>query len=81
MTKVKDPVPLEDRYGVIYKIGCICGDPYIGETGRSANARLKEHKAVCRLAKFETSAVAEHAWMDGHVIEWDQVQILDTAKD
>ena len=78
LTKVKDPVPLEDRHGVIYKISCLCGDSYIGETGRSANTRIREHKADCRLANFETSAVAKHAWMDGHIIEWDQVQ---TAKD
>ena len=27
------------------------------------------------------SAVAEHAWLDRHIIEWDQVEILDTVKD
>ena len=32
LTKVKDPVPLEERTGVVYKIGCICGNTYIGET-------------------------------------------------
>ena len=42
---------------------------------------MKEHKAACRLANFEKSAVAEHAWQDGHIIEWDQVTILDTASD
>ena len=81
LTKVKDPVPPEDRSGVIYKISCLCGDTYIGETERNANIRIKEHKAACRLAKFEKLAVAEHAWMDGHIIEWDQVEILDTSKD
>ena len=77
--KVKDPVLPEDREGVVYKIGCLCGDFYIGQTGRSTNTRIKEHKRACRLAKFESSAVAEHAWQDGHVIEWDQVEIVDTA--
>ena len=81
LTKVKDPVPLEDRPGAIYKISCLCGDSYIGETGRPTNTRVKEHKAACRLAHFEKSAVAEHAWQDGHIIEWDQVTILDTASD
>ena len=69
----------EDREGVVYKIGCLCGDFYIGQTGRSTNTRIKEHKRACRLAKFESSAVAEHAWQDGHIIEWDQVEIVDTA--
>ena len=66
LTKVKDPVPPEKRIGVIYKIGCICGDVYIGETSRLMSTRIKEHKAACRLGNFERSAVAEHAWQDGH---------------
>ena len=83
LTKVKEPIPQEDRNGVAYKIRCMCGDFYIGETGRSANTRMKEHKAACRWARFERSAVAEHAWKDGHIIiiEWDEVKILDTARD
>jgi hypothetical protein len=31
LTKVKDPVPPEEKTGVVYKIGCICGDVYIEE--------------------------------------------------
>ena len=81
LTKVKDPVPPEDRSGVVYKISCLCGDSYIGETGRNAIIRIKEHKAACRLVRFEKSAVADSAWLDGHIIEWDQMEILDTAKD
>ena len=77
--KVKDPVQPEERTDVIYKIGCICGDVYIGETSRSMSTRIKEHKAACRLGNCERSAVAEHAWQDGHSIEWDNVEILDTA--
>ena len=52
---------------------------YIGQTGRSTNMWIKEHMRACRLAKFESSAVAEHAWQDGRIIEWDQVEIVDTA--
>ena len=61
LTKVKDPVPPEDRPGAIYKLSCLCGDSYIGETGRTTNTKLKEHKAACRLANFQKSAVAKHA--------------------
>ena len=43
--------------------------------------RLKEHKAACKLAAFDRSAVAEHAWQEGHEINWNDVEILDTAKD
>ena len=65
----------------MYKIKRLCSDYYIGETGRSTNKRIKEHKAACRLANFERSAVGEHPWKDGHIIEWDQVEVLDTATD
>ena len=34
---------------------------------------------ACRLAAFQRSAVAEHAWQASHEIEWDDVEILDTA--
>ena len=34
---------------------------------------------ACRLGQFESSAVAEDAWQDGHIIKWDQVEIVDTA--
>ena len=34
LTMVKDPVLKEERPGVVYKIKCICGDCYVGETGR-----------------------------------------------
>ena len=29
LTKVKDPMPPEERPGVIYKIRCMCGDFYV----------------------------------------------------
>ena len=44
--------------------------------------RIKEHKTACRLASgFERSVVAKHALQDGHIIEWDQVELLDSAMD
>ena len=81
LTRVKDLIPLEERPGIIYKITCICGDFYIEETRRSLTTRVKEHKAACRLAAFERSGVPEHAWQAGHEIEWDDVEILDMAKE
>ena len=66
--KVKDPTPPEERPGIVYKIKCICGDFYIGETGRSPTAKMKKHKAACRLGAFERSVVTEHAWQAGHEI-------------
>ena len=69
LTKVKDPVPPEERTGVVHKIRCICGDVAI----------IKKHEAACRLPNIERSAITKHAWQDGHSFEWDNVEILDTA--
>ena len=54
---------------MIYKISCDCGDHYIGETKRTLGTRVKEHLTACKYARFERSAVAEHAWQDGHRID------------
>ena len=40
---------------------------------------MKEHHAAARLGQLEKSAVAEHAWQDGHTIDWSDVPILDEA--
>ena len=40
---------------------------------------MKEHRAAARLGQLEKSAVAEHAWMNGHAIDWDDVRVLDEA--
>ena len=81
LTKVKDQIALERRNGVIYKINCACGDTYIGETGRTLEIRVKEHKRACVKADFEKSSVAEHAWLSGHYIDWDNVEVLDQEND
>jgi FlaA1/EpsC-like NDP-sugar epimerase len=59
----------------------LCGDFYVGKTKRTLTTRLKEYKTACRLGAFEISVVAEHAWQEGHEIDWNDVEILDTAKD
>ena len=40
---MKDPTPPEERPGVIYKIRCICGDFYVGETKRTLATGLRLH--------------------------------------
>ena len=43
---------------------------YIGETGRTAKVRAKEHEASTRYGYTERSAVAFHALTEGHQIHW-----------
>ena len=40
---------------------------------------MKEHHAAARLGHLEKSAVAEHAWQEGHTINCSGVRILDEA--
>ena len=62
LVRPKDPIPFERKDSVVYRIPCgECDKVYIGETGRPVNERLKEHQRDVRLARSDTSAVAEHA--------------------
>jgi len=79
LTKVKDKLTDTQRSNVVYRIPCTCGKVYIGETQRALGTRIKEHQDACRLCHTEKSAVAEHAWDAGHRVDWEVVQILDTA--
>ena len=80
LTRVKDPLPLEQRSMVVYQIPCSCGKVYIGKTIRRLETRLKEHKDACCKGYTEKSAVAEHAWKEQHPIKWRETTVLDHAR-
>ena len=47
LTHVKDPVPLEERKGLVYQIPCLnCPEVYIGETQRRFSTRCMEQQRV-----------------------------------
>ena len=79
LTKVKDEVSIITKSNVVYSIACDCGKCYIGETERTLQKRLKEHKDACIGGMVERSAVADHAWSEHHRIDWNQVQVIDCA--
>jgi hypothetical protein len=63
----KDKLPLFQSEG-IYKVECLCGKCYIGQTGRSIGSiqcRLKEHSRAIKQYDKEKSALAEHKFEDG----------------
>ena len=66
LCKIKDRDSTKDISKVVYAIDCSCGKKYIGETKRTLNTRLSEHQAAARRGELEKSAVAEHAWTEGH---------------
>ena len=75
----KDPIPKEDKAGVVYQIPCSdCPQTYIGQTGRTLGQRIKEHKKAVKDRNVITSALAEHTCQTGHTIDWCQTEILET---
>ena len=77
LVRPKDAVEPTKQDGVVYRIPCECGKVYIGETGRSMQDRIKEHKRYIRLARTQTSAVSEHANDTGHNPLWNEVKFID----
>lgn len=43
---------------------------HMGETKRKLCKRLEEHKRALRMADFNASAVAKHAWGAGYTVDW-----------
>ena len=75
LVRPKDPVPPGRRDGVVYRIPCgECDAVYIGETGRPVQERMKKHERDVRLARCQTSAVAEHANTTRHGPSWNDVK-------
>jgi hypothetical protein len=74
---VKDDLVL--KVPGVYRILCECCGVYVGQTGRSIEARCKEHLRHIRLEQLEKSAMAEHSINTGHHIEFSSTSILDKA--
>ncbi|XP_068918321.1 uncharacterized protein [Tenebrio molitor] len=72
----KDKLPLFQSEG-IYKVECLCGKCYIGQTGRSIQCRLKEHSRAIKQYDKEKSALAEHKFEDGdHTFDLEKTVVL-----
>ncbi|KAL9984598.1 hypothetical protein ACROYT_G006910 [Oculina patagonica] len=77
LVRPKDAVDSTKQDGVVYRIPCECGKVYIGETGRPMQDRIIEHDRDIRLARIQTSAVAEHTNNTGHYPLWNKVKFID----
>ena len=65
---------------MVCSIPCSCGQNYIGETKRNLEARLKEHQTATRRGKMDKLAIAEHAWEEQHQPQWNNIKIIDHAR-
>ena len=78
LVNLKDHIPLQQRAGVVYRIPCgTCSGVYVGQTCRTLDHRLKEHKRALTSGNLAQSAVAEHAAHESHVIGWKEAKVVD----
>ena len=67
---IKDGIPNEHRKDVVYSVKCDeCDCTYIGETMRTLDARMKEHRRQKMKGEILKSAVAEHACLLDYAID------------
>ena len=63
LVHAKDPIPANRRKGVVYSIACAeCPRTYIGQTGRSLDHRLHEHRRALKNGDLGSSAPTEHVF-------------------
>ena len=80
---MKDSLPPGYSTNVVYAIKCkTCDQEYVGETKRAVKVRCQEHKVAIRLGQTTKSAVAEHVHTsaESHEIDWENINIVDRAK-
>ena len=93
----KDKVRTLKKANCVYRIPCkSCDKSYVGETGRSLDIRMEEHrkdadKSESRpytrsskslaASEIHKSAITDHVVTDNHVMDWDNIRVLDREED
>ena len=79
--QLKDRTSRENDPGVVYRLKCgDCEQADIGETGRTARVRVKEHASYVKNGRFDMSAVAEHVVFEQHALDFDNVEVIDCER-
>ena len=66
--------------GAVYEIPCQdCEKVYIGETGRSLQKRMTEHKAAVRRGD-RNNGIIVHAWDEDHRTDWEGANIKEVEQ-
>ena len=59
----------------VYSVPCKdCNSMYFGETGRSLEVRIEEHKRA--MLGSENNMIAKHTWEKDHSINWKDSKII-----
>lgn len=76
--------PIKDSFGLripgFYTTPCVCGQVYIGPTGRTIIERLGERQRYMRLRQKKKSGFAEQCVTLGHVPVFDQPAVLSSQE-
>ena len=76
LMKVKSTRPDDKKKGVIYEVPCAeCNCVYVGETGRSLEMRLKEHRYAVK-TKDSRNGIAVHADTNNHEVDWEAARVV-----
>ncbi len=63
---------------MVYQVSCNnCEEKSVWETLRSMKTRISQHRRHAINGRIDLSAVAEHARMEYHAIDWEGVKTLD----
>ena len=77
---IKDVIPKEDCKGVVYEVSCKdCYRQDVEETFRTRVVRMQEHTRHAQNGRTDLSAVAAHAVVESHEIDWTTTKVIDTA--
>jgi hypothetical protein len=72
----KDSIDKDMKSKIVYRINCLdCEMFYVGKTKRQFKQRKIEHKLL------DNSSVHKHMTEENHRIDWDDMQVIDTARD
>ena len=68
----------QKQSGVVYRVTCEdCGSQYVGETGRSLETRMDEHRQDAEGEIEKISGLSEHLRQTIHKANFDDVEILN----
>ena len=93
----KDKVRTLKKANCVYRIPCkSCDKSYVGETGRSLGLRMEEHRKEAEksesrpytrsskslaASEIHKSAIMDHVVTENHVMDWDNIRVLDREED
>ena len=67
---------MNKKTAVVYKIPCgQCDRVYIGQTSRTLEQRIKEHKRALKNFDVDASGLTEHE--ENHSVDWSKATVIE----